>query len=234
MTLGALEFQRMGPLAYQALRDAILSGEFSGGTRLNQDALARRLGISRAPIRDALNRLEAEGLVQTHSRTGGVVVADTSEPAMLDIYELRVILDSHSTRLACERMSDEELSRLREIVQETERITPGGETLAIVQAHEAFHALIYAACGNVELTRVTRNLWDRSYRFRVLALRDPENARRGLAQHQAILGAIQARDPARAAALAEEHDRASIRHLRSRVKSAEERRGSRASASAEV
>jgi DNA-binding GntR family transcriptional regulator len=234
MALGALEFQRMGPLAYQALRDAILSGEFPGGARLNQDALARRLGISRAPIRDALNRLEAEGLVQTLSRTGGVVVADTSEPAMLDIYELRAILDSHSTRLACERMSDEDLDRLREIVEETERITPAGEIQAIVQAHEAFHALLYAACGNAELTRVTKNLWDRSYRFRVLALRDPENARRGLAQHQAILGAIQARDPAHAAALAEEHDRASIRHLRSRMKPAEDQRGSGARAAADA
>jgi Bacterial regulatory proteins, gntR family len=71
MTLSALDFSRMGDLAYQALRDAIFSGEFAQGTRLKQDELARRLGVSRAPIRDALNRLEAEGLVKTLSRAGG-------------------------------------------------------------------------------------------------------------------------------------------------------------------
>ena len=82
-----------------------------------------------------------------------------------------------------------------------------------------FHYLIYAACGNAELTRVARNLWDRSYRFRAMALRNEENARRGLAQHADILAALRARDLERAAALAEEHDHSTIRHLRSRMKS---------------
>jgi len=67
MTLNTLEFNRIGELAYQALRDAIFSAEFAQGERLNQDELARRLGVSRAPIRDALNRLESEGLVKTLS-----------------------------------------------------------------------------------------------------------------------------------------------------------------------
>jgi len=218
MTLNTLEFSRMGDLAYQALRDAICSGEFAQGARLNQDDLARRLGVSRAPIRDALNRLEAEGLVKTLSRAGGVVVAETSEQEMVDIYEFRAILDTACTRLACERMSDEALAHLGQIVEETERMTQAKDLNASVQAHAEFHYLIYAACGNAELTRVARNLWDRSYRFRAMALRNEENARRGLAQHAAILAALQARDLDRAVALAEEHDHSTIRHLRSRMK----------------
>jgi DNA-binding GntR family transcriptional regulator len=214
VALNTLEFSRMGDLAYQALRDAICSGELTQGTRLNQDELARRLGVSRAPIRDALNRLEAEGLVKTLSRTGGVIVAEASEQEMVGIYELRAILDAASTRLACERMSDEDLVRLRAIVDETERATVAGDLQAIVQTHAQFHYLIYAACGNPELTRVAQNLWDRSYRYRVLALSSAENARRGLAQHRAILAALESRDPQRAVAAAEEHDQASIRHLR--------------------
>jgi DNA-binding GntR family transcriptional regulator len=225
MTLNTLEFNRIGDLAYQALRDAIFSGEFAQGARLNQDELARRLGVSRAPIRDALNRLESEGLVKTLSRSGGVVVADISEQEMADIYELRAILDSASTRLACERMSDDELKRLAEIVVETERVTRAKDLNAIVQAHAEFHYLIYAACGNAELTRVARNLWDRSYRFRVMALRSEENARHGLAQHAAILAALQARDAGQAVALAEEHDRSSIRHLRRWITPVEDERG---------
>jgi DNA-binding GntR family transcriptional regulator len=225
MTLNTLEFNRIGDLAYQALRDAIFSGEFAQGARLNQDEMARRLGVSRAPIRDALNRLESEGLVKTLSRSGGVVVADISEQEMADIYELRAILDSASTRLACERMSDDDLNRLAEIVAETERVTQAKDLNAIVQAHAEFHYLIYAACGNPELTRVARNLWDRSYRFRVMALRSEENARHGLAQHTAILVALQARDAGKAVALAEEHDRSSIRHLRRWMTPAEDERG---------
>jgi DNA-binding GntR family transcriptional regulator len=164
-----------------------------------------------------LNRLDVEGLVRTLSRAGGVVVAETSEQEMVDIYELRMILDSGSARLACQRMSDADLERLREIVEETKRVTPEGNVHAIVQAHAKFHFLLYAASGNPELERVARNLWDRSYRFRVMALSNAENARRGLAQHAEILAALQARDAVRAAALAEAHDQSSIQHLRPRL-----------------
>jgi len=225
MPLETVEYHRMSDLAYRAVRDAILSGQLGPGERLNQDELARRLGVSRAPIRDALNRLEAEGMVKTLSRVGGLTVAETSEQEMVDLYEFRAILDSASTRLACERMSDADLARLQGIVQETDAATEAKDLQRIVQAHAAFHELLYAASGNAELIRVARNLWDRSYRFRLLALSNEENARRGLEQHRAILVAIQARDPERAVALAEEHDRSSIRHLRSRMKPVEDRRG---------
>jgi DNA-binding GntR family transcriptional regulator len=222
MPLNAVEYTRMGDLAYQAIRDAIFSGEFESGTRLNQDDLARRLGVSRAPIRDALNRLETEGLVKTLSRVGGVVVAEATEQEMANIYELRSILDTACTRLACERMSDADLARLQEIVDGTDRVTRANDAHGIVQAHAEFHYLIYAATGNPELAKVARNLWDRSYRYRVLALSNLENARRGLTQHRAILDALKARDAARATAAAEEHDQSSIRHLRSRIRTPEE------------
>lgn len=221
MTLEAIDYTRMSDLAYRAIRDAIVSGEFEPGARLNQDELAKRLGVSRAPIRDALNRLEAEGLVQTLSRAGGAVVADVTEQQVVDIYELRAILDAACTRLACARMSEEQLQRLQAVVDETERVTGTGDLQAIVQAHAEFHYLIYAASGNAELTRVARNLWDRSYRFRVLALSDPANARNGLAQHREILSALLARDLPRATAAAEAHDQASIRHLRRRLQPAD-------------
>jgi DNA-binding GntR family transcriptional regulator len=220
MALNTLDYSKIGELAYRAIRDAILSGEFPPNHRLNQDELAKRLGVSRAPVRDALNRLEAEGLVRTLGRNGGVVVAETSEQQMVDIYELRAIIDAASARLACERASDEDLARLQTIVDETERATEVNDLSGIVQGHAAFHEMLYEASGNAELIRVARNLWDRSYRFRVMALGNEENARRGLEQHRAILAALQARDPERAVAAAEEHNRSSIRHLRGRVTSA--------------
>jgi DNA-binding GntR family transcriptional regulator len=96
-------------------------------------------------------------------------------------------------------------------------VTEAKDLQAIVRAHAAFHELIYSAAGNAELVRVARNLWARSSRYRILALSDEENARRGLEQHAAILEALQARDAARAVALADEHDRSSIRHLRGRM-----------------
>lgn len=234
MQLGTLDYRPARELAYCALRDAILAGDLEPGARLNQDELARRLGVSRAPIRDALNRLEAEGLVQTASRNGAMVVAEATEQEMVDIYELRAILDSASVRLACRRLSAEDLARLQAIVDDTVRATEAKDLQAIVQAHAAFHKLLYRASGNAELLRVAQNLWDRSCRFRILALSNEENARRGLEQHRAILGALQARDVERAVGLAEEHDRSSIRHLRSRIAKPTDDRQNTATASADT
>jgi DNA-binding GntR family transcriptional regulator len=217
MTLNTLDYNKIGDLAYRAIRDAIISGGFQPNERLNQDELAKRLGVSRAPVRDALNRLEAEGLVRTLGRIGGVVVAEASEQQMVDIYELRAVMDAASARFVCERASDDDLARLQAIVDETERATEAGDLPGIVQGHAAFHEMLYEASGNAELIRVARNLWDRSYRFRVMALSNTENARRGLAQHRAMLVALRDRDPERAVATAEEHNRSSIRHLRSRL-----------------
>jgi DNA-binding GntR family transcriptional regulator len=121
-------------------------------------------------------------------------------------------------------MSEDDLVRLRAIVDETGRATEANDSQGIVQAHAQFHYLIYAACGNPELTRVAQNLWDRSYRYRIMALSSAENARRGLAQHRAILAALEARDPQRAVAAAEEHDQASIRHLRGWMQPGDDRR----------
>jgi DNA-binding GntR family transcriptional regulator len=140
-----------------------------------------------------------------------------SAQEMVEIFELRLILESHSTRLACERMTETTLARLQSILEETERVTEAGDLQAIIQAHTEFHDLIYASCGNREMMRVARSLWDRSFRFRFIALKDPMHARRGLEEHRRILAAFVARDPERAAALAEEHNRKSIRYLRPRM-----------------
>lgn len=217
MAINTLEYTRIGNLTYQAIRDAILAGEIQPGERVNEEDLARRPGVSRAPIRDALGRLEAEGLVRTLSRVGDVIVTEMSAQEMVEIFELRLILESHSTRLACERMTETILAQLQSILEETERVTRARDLQAIIQAHTDFHYMIHASCGNRETERVARSLWDRSFRFRFVALKDPVHARRGLEEHRKILAAVGARDPERAAALAEEHNRESIRYLRQRM-----------------
>jgi DNA-binding GntR family transcriptional regulator len=212
MPLITLEHRRMGELAYDAVRDAILSGQLTPGSRLNQDDLAKRLGVSRAPIRDALTRLEAEGFVQTTARRG-LVVAPMTPRELIDIFELRAILDGHSVRLACKRIGETDFARLREIVDRTERLTSAGNTHELVQAHAEFHYGIYAASGNAELERVARNLWGRCYRFRLMGLANAETARLSLQAHRDILQALQERDGDRAATLVSRESQMNIDRL---------------------
>lgn len=198
--VSAIGFRTAGDLAYDALRDAVISGGLEPGTHLNQDELAKRLGVSRAPVRDALMRLESEGLVQTSARKG-VVVSTMTPKELVDIFELRAILDSQSARLACRRLTPDDLDRLQRNLEATERLTPDGRLEDLVRHHAEFHYGIYSACDNAELERVARNLWDRSYRFRVKGLQDRELALRSLAAHRAILAALCDRDEERVAQL---------------------------------
>ncbi len=202
----------MGELAYNAVREAILSGKLEPGTRLNQDELARCLGVSRAPVRDALNRLEAEALIRTVSRKG-LVVADMTPTDLRHIFELRGLLDSHSAQLAAGAITEDGLDRLQQIVKETEGYAATGEADQLVRVHAEFHYAIYAACGNPELERVARNLWDRSYRFRVMGLRDPELSARSLAAHRDVLQALRDHDAERAARKMGEEIQLIIEHL---------------------
>jgi DNA-binding GntR family transcriptional regulator len=213
MSGNSLDYKKMGELAHTAVRDAIISGHLEPGSRLNQDKLAKQFGVSRAPIRDALNRLESEGLVQTTSGKG-LVVAITTPEDLVNIFEFRAILDSHSHRLACERINQADLDRLQEIVDRTEKLTPDGDIHELVRAHAEFHYVIYAACGNPELERVARSLWDRSYRYRVMALSNKDIALLTLDEHKEILAALKGRDAQRVGELLVTHNRYSILRLR--------------------
>ncbi len=197
---------------YRELRDAILHGKLEPGARLNQDELARQLGVSRAPIRDALTRVETEGLVETASRKGMRVVSMTLEK-LRNIFELRAVLDSYSHRLACERISAEELARLQAIVDRTEKLTPDGDIDELVCAHSEFHYVIYASCGNSELETVAHRLWNRSYRYRVMALSQKDIAQFTLEEHKEILAALRTRDAERVEELLVKHNRFSISRL---------------------
>ena len=218
MPIDALDFRQMGEMAYATLRDAIVKGELEPGSRLSQDDRARRLGVSRAPVRDALNRLEAEGLVRTTNRKGAAVVAKMTPQELLDIFEVRALVDSYAARKACEKMTAEDLLRLERNVEATAALSETGHIDDLVQAHTDFHHIIYSACGNAELGRIARNLWDRSYRYRVAGLSDKQFARSSLEDHRLILKSFVDRDCRRAEELMAQHNRNTSRGVLDRIR----------------
>ncbi|HEX9015101.1 MAG TPA: GntR family transcriptional regulator [Chloroflexota bacterium] len=209
--LEALDFRHMGDLAHDSIRDAIISGQLSAGEKLSQDDLARQLGVSRAPIRDALNRLEAEGLVRTAPK--GVVVAEMTPQELFDLFEVRALIDSYAARRACQLISGAEILLLERSVQRIAELTGGDDLHGLVRAHGDFHAIIYGACGNAELTRIAHSLWDRSYRYRLAGLTDRGVALSSLEHHREIMEAIREKDMPRAERLMFEHNQRTIEHL---------------------
>jgi DNA-binding GntR family transcriptional regulator len=149
--------QRVTDQVYERLRDLIVGGRLGPHDRLHQTRLAEALGVSRTPIREALLRLEQEGLA--YSLPGrGLFVKGASAKDVADLYEVRVILEPQAARLACERATRRDLIELDRALT---RVMGSGAGLASAfKANRDFHLTVVRPCGNPMLVRVLANVWD--------------------------------------------------------------------------
>ena len=158
-------------VVFNTLRQAILTGELKPGERLMEIHLANRLGVSRTPIREAIRKLELEGLVTMIPRRGAEV-AQITEKSMKDVLEVRRTLDALSAELACERISAEEEEALKKACLNFEAAVKTKDTKAIAKADVAIHAIIAAATGNQRLIQLINNLAEQMYRYRFEYIKD--------------------------------------------------------------
>lgn len=191
-------------LVFRKLREAILVGRFQPGERLRERELVSRMGVSRTPIREALRRLELEGLITTVPYKGPTVTMPTPDSAR-QLYETRAALEGQATALFTRRADAEAVERLRARITESERALarrlPGG----VLAANNAFHDEIAAGCGNSLLQSLIANLRDRIVLLRVESLSYPGRRSRSIAEHKAIVRLIERGDVAGARAAVEEH-----------------------------
>src|SRR3954454_6868925 len=162
-----LQVDSVVDLAYEHLRALVLSGEVAPGARLGQVELAERLGISRTPVREALRRLSAEGLVD-FSPNRGFRTADLGLDAVVRRLEVPLLLEPGIARLAASRRTDADLAALRSAITREERARTG---LAAHDASRDFHFALARATGNDEHARVLDSLWLVEVGRRLLARR---------------------------------------------------------------
>jgi DNA-binding GntR family transcriptional regulator len=191
---------------YDYLRTEILEGRLQPGTELIEVALASQLGISRGPLREAIGRLAAEGLVTVSPRRGAVV-RSLSREEFLELYQVREALERMAMQLAVPRLADEQFQKLAELNEAMDAHAARDEVEAFFEANLAFHALLFEAAGNAKLQDLYRQLLGQlgSYRLRSLTLRG--NLQRSVAEHKAILRAAKRGDAERAARLMADHIR---------------------------
>jgi DNA-binding GntR family transcriptional regulator len=207
-----LENRTLWQRVHEHLREEILSNRLHAGSELQETALAESLGVSRGPVREALGRLAAEGLVTVRPRRGAVV-RSLSKAEFLEAYQVREALEALAVRLAVPRLSREELARLQALTDEMARCAQRGEVHEFFEANHAFHEAVVDASANRTLRELYRHLVRqmRPYQMRSLALRG--NLRRSVAEHRAILKAARAGDADEAARLMSEHIRVPQRRL---------------------
>jgi DNA-binding GntR family transcriptional regulator len=199
-----LRRRRLVDDATQALRGAILSGRLPTGARLRQTDLAAQLGISRTPIREALGKLEQEGLVELLPG-GGVRVAVMDLPDAVELYDVREVLDGLAARGAAERAGPGALARLEKALGRMAQCLERQDANQWFAAHVAFHEEIFRASGNRRLGAFLSVVRLSIRHFHPLLLTTERRLGRAWEEHRAILDAITARDAAGAERLARTH-----------------------------
>jgi len=198
------EFLPLRDVVFNTLRQAILTGELKPGERLMEIHLANRLGVSRTPIREAIRKLELEGLVTMIPRRGAEV-AQITEKSLKDVLEVRRAMDALCAELACERMSEEELQQLKQACEEFEKATKTKDTRAIAQADVALHDIILNATGNSRLIQLVNNLAEQMYRYRFEYIKDLSQHEKLVDEHRMIYEAISKKDKQKASEVAKLH-----------------------------
>lgn len=179
--------------AVEALRGLIVGGALRPGARVNQEDLAADLGLSVAPIREALRVLEQEGQL-TYLPRRGYFVTELNVSDLTEIYELRAVLEERAARHALPALDDEALERVREAARECVEAAGAGDVAAELAANRRFHFGLLDAPGQPHALRVIRLLWDSTEAYRAMYYNSPEERRASLDAHDAILAAADARD----------------------------------------
>jgi DNA-binding GntR family transcriptional regulator len=198
--------------AYEHLRGEILANRLAPGTELTEVALSRQLAISRGPIREALSRLAAEGLITMRPRRRAEVRSLTTQE-LIDAYQVREALEVMAVRLAIPRITEADLARLDDLIDQMAGHAGRRAVADFFAANVAFHEALCELSGNDKLRETHHRLEGEIGRFqdRTLALRGSLDG--SLTEHRAILAAIRLRDADKAAQLTADHIRVPVQRL---------------------
>ena len=191
------EYLPLRDVVFQTLRQAILRGELKPGERLMEIHLAQKLGVSRTPVREAIRKLELEGLVLMIPRKGAVV-AEITISDLEDVLEVRMALEELAVKHACRQITPEQLSQLHILAEEFRQTLYGDDVGACAQADMKFHEASYAATGNGRLVQILNNLREQMYRYRMEYLKDRQSHSLLVKEHEEILHALEQRDEKKA------------------------------------
>jgi DNA-binding GntR family transcriptional regulator len=197
-------YKPLRELVFETMREAIINGQLRPGERMMEIQLAEEMGVSRTPVREAIRKLELEGLVVMIPRKGAYV-AGLSLKDIADVFEIRRALEGLAAELAADRITDQELENLERYLVKISEEIECGDLNKVVEIDTDFHTLLYQASRNSKLTQIINNLREQIQRFRTTSLSLPGRMRVALDEHRKIVEAISSRDGELARKIAQEH-----------------------------
>ena len=182
-------YKPLRDVVFENLRTAILEGNLKAGQRLMEVQLAEQLGVSRTPIREAIRKLELEGLVVMLPRKGAYV-ANMSFKDLIDVLEIRASLEGLAASLAAERRNDEDIIDLEKLAKEFETCVRETNIEGVLKTDIDFHEKIFMMANNKKLYQLITSLWEQVHRFRVTYVSDYDASLSLVEEHNKILQAI--------------------------------------------
>lgn len=197
-------YKPLGDMVFDSLRKAIVTGDLKPGERIMEAQIADRLGVSRTPVREAIKKLEKEKLIEMVPRKGAYVARITSKD-VLDVLELRKLLEGFSALLASERMTSKEKQKLEKISKEFAKCIESGDKEGMIQKDNEFHSLIFSSTRNEKLMDIIKSLQDQFQRFREVYFNEFHDYGSIMLWHEKICSAIKEGRPQDASSAASSH-----------------------------
>ena len=197
-------YKPLRDVVFSALREAIIKGELKPGERLMEVQLAEEMGVSRTPVREAIRKLELEGLVVMVPRKGAYVAGLSLKDAA-DLFEVRISLEGLAAALSAERITEEELKLMEKILEDITAAAEREDVEAVIQKDAEFHQILFSTTRNNRLAQIINSLKEQIDRFRIQSFSNPARMKAINKEHAGIIKAIKEGNAELAEKLAREH-----------------------------
>ncbi len=191
-------------IVYDSIKESILMGDIQQGQRLMETHIAEEIGVSRTPVREAIRKLELEGLVVMVPRRGAYV-AEISLDEVIDVFEIRAALESLAAELASKRITENEMQKLKDILIKEEEQADNNNVSRFIELDTEFHEILFMASRNKRLSQIINNLREHIQRYRTISLAYKGRMSVALKEHQDIMDALENGKERDVGALARKH-----------------------------
>ena len=193
-------------IVFERLRMAIIGGSLEKGERLVETFIAENMGVSRTPVREAFRQLEVEGLAENIPRRG-TVVKGISKKDVIEIYQIREMLEGLEFRLASNNISELQIIQLKEIISKMEKSIINDDMTEYCRLHEEFHKIVLYSCGNSRLIDQMKQIYEYLSRIREATLVMNKRSRKDMVEHKEIIDVLEKRDEMLAERIGRYHTR---------------------------
>lgn len=187
-------FQTKNDMVYNALKEQIVTGEIMPGERITVMQVAEEFGVSAMPVREALKRLQQEGLVTITPHAGAQVVK-CDDKQYQEITQIRILLEPYAAMLATPRLDEQDMEHLEKMLDEMESCVDSGDNLTYSELNTKFHQYIYSCCGNATLIETINSLWEKTRMSKNVFLMERSRMALSIEEHKECLECLRRGDP---------------------------------------